>query len=129
MFRKRIAQDGVERFRRRTIKDSVSAIVTVNKKGSVSITGMVTTSRRYSLMIYPAVTSASTPADTVSVLCDRRKGVGRVVLRGGGPSLILMSDGVVTGTPIHFLITNVNSTLSACFRKLSGIRARRRGCI
>lgn len=97
-------------------RGNYSIIVNVNNKGVLSATGTITCCGRIPMLVYPAVTSASTPYDTLSIVCASRNMFRRCLFLPTGPGVILVSARVVTGSPIELAISKVNSTLTACFR-------------
>lgn len=91
-------------------------IINVNNNGAVSITGTITRFTRVPIVVFPAVTSASTPYATLSIMCGSSNRFSHCLFLPRGPSTIVTSANVVTTTPAGFFTTNVNSTLTAFFR-------------
>lgn len=99
-----------------THSGNYSVVININNNGVLSATGTITCCLRSPIVVYPAVTSASTPYSTLSILCASSNRFSGCLFLGTGPGVILVSAAIVTTDPIHLAISNVNSTLTACFR-------------
>lgn len=116
-FRNRYSGGTVTSTRSVTCRRNYSTVVNMNKNGTLSATGTITAGlNSLPAVVVPAVTSGSTPYDDMTIVCGRRNIIVGTLVVGRGPSLILISAKVVTRTPGGCLISNVKSTLSACFR-------------